>query len=123
MSEGKSFTYKTLRYLQELHPGAELFLLMGADMFHTVQDWRHPEEIYRMATICAAEREHGGFLALQAQAELLRNRGARCEILEIKPMPLSSTMIRDGLKAGEDVSGLLDPRVHDYIKKHKLYVK
>jgi nicotinate-nucleotide adenylyltransferase len=123
MSEGKSYTYKTLRYLQELHPGAELFLLMGADMFFTVQDWRRPEEIFKMATICAAEREHGTSAALEAQANVLRNRGARCELLEMKPMPLSSTMIRAGLKAGEDVSGLLDPKVYDYITTHKLYVK
>ena len=123
MSGGKSYTYKTLKYLRDLHPGAELFLLMGADMFFTVQDWRHPEEIYKLATICAAEREHGESLALEAQAEILRNRGARCELLEIKPMPLSSTMVRAGLKAGEDVSGLLDPGVHDYIRKHRLYAK
>lgn len=123
MSGGKSYTYKTLKYLQGLHPGAELFLLMGADMFFTVHDWRHPEEIYKLATICAAEREHGESRALEAQAGLLRNRGARCELLEIKPMPLSSTMVRSGIKAGEDVSGLLDPKVHEYIRKHRLYAK
>ncbi len=123
LNEGKSYTYRTLKYLSELHPGSELFLLMGADMFFTVQDWRHPEEIYKMATICAAEREFGEFAALQAQADMLRIKGARCKILEMKPMPLSSTMIREGMKAGEDVSGLLDPAVLDYIRRNRLYAR
>jgi nicotinate-nucleotide adenylyltransferase len=121
--EGRSYTYRTLKYIKEQNPEAELFLLMGGDMFFTVQDWRHPEEIYKLATVCAAGREHGEYSALQAQADFLRIRGARCEILEMPPMPLSSTMIREGLKAGEDVTGLLDPKVLEYIRRNRLYVR
>lgn len=121
--EGKSYTYRTLKYLKEQYSDAEFFLLMGADMFMTVQDWRHPQEIYKMATLCAAERDRGEFSELEAHATRLRIEGARCVILEIEPMPLSSTMIRDGIKAGEDVSGLLNPEVLQYIRKHGLYVK
>lgn len=119
--EGKSYTYRTLKHLQGLYPGAEFFLLMGADMFMTVQDWRHPQEIYKMSTLCVAQRELGEFSALETHAIRLRYEGARCEILEMEPFPLSSTDVRKGIKAGEDVSGLLNPEVWKYICEHRLY--
>lgn len=119
--KGKSYTYRTLKYLRETHKDAEIFLLMGADMFMTVQDWRHPQEIYKMVTLCAAERERGEFSAMQTHAIRLQNEGARCLILEIEPMPLSSTLVRKGIKAGEDVSGLLNPGVLRYIYDNRLY--
>lgn len=119
--EGKSYTYRTLKHLREVHPGGEFFLLMGADMFMTVQDWRHPGEIYKMATLCAAERERGESLALEIHAVILRNKGARCVIVGIEAVPLSSSLIREGIKAGEDVTGLLDPEVWSYIRKYRLY--
>ena len=34
---------------------------------------------------------------------------------------LSSTMIREGISSGADVSAMLDPRVLEYIQKHDLY--
>lgn len=119
--EGKSYTYRTLKHLQGVYPDAEFFLLMGADMFMTVQDWRHPQELYKIATLCAAEREYGEFSALQTHAIRLQNEGARCIIVEMNPMPLSSTTVRNGIRAGEDVSGLLHPDVWRYIREHRLY--
>lgn len=119
--EGKSYTYKTLRHLKELYPPGELFLIMGADMFVTVQDWRLPREIFQTATLCAAQRENGEFTLLEAHKMVLENMGARCVILDMEPTPLSSTMIREGLLVGEDVSGLLNPEVLEYIRTQGLY--
>lgn len=119
----KSYTFKTLRHLAGLYPESELFLLMGADMFVTVQDWRQPQEIYRLATLCAAQREKGEFTLLDAHTHVLEARGARCLLLDMEPMPLSSTMVRNGLRAGEDVSGLLHPAVFAYIRDNQLYRK
>jgi nicotinate-nucleotide adenylyltransferase len=119
--EGKSYTFKTLRHLKEEYPDSELYLIMGADMFITVQDWRQPEEIFRLATLCAAQRENDELTLLKAHKQLLETMGARCVIIDIEPTPLSSTMIRDSLIAGEDVSGLLHPNVLEYIRTQDLY--
>jgi nicotinate-nucleotide adenylyltransferase len=119
--EGKSYTFKTLRHIHEEYPDSELFLLMGADMFITVQDWRQPGEIFRLATLCAAQRENGEFSILEAHKQRLETLGARCVLIDIEPTPLSSTIIRNGLLAGEDVSGLLHPDVLEYIRTQDLY--
>lgn len=44
---GKSYTADTLEELRVLYPEDEFFLLMGEDMFLTVDRWVRPE------TICA----------------------------------------------------------------------
>lgn len=119
--EGTSYTYQTLEYLQSLHPDAALFLLMGADMFLTVQDWREPGHIYRLATLCAAAREPGEHAALKEHEKLLAGQGAACILLEITPKPLSSTEIREKIARGESVRGLVPDKVLEYIEEHHLY--
>ena len=54
--EGRSFTADTLRQLRAQYPEAELWLLMGTDMFLTLQDWHAPEEILSLAGIAAFGR-------------------------------------------------------------------
>lgn len=57
---GKSFTADTLRSLKELYPNAQLYLITGADMFLTLQDWREPETIFSLAAICTAPARRRG---------------------------------------------------------------
>ena len=45
-----SMVLQYLRELQEQNPDAELYFIMGADMFLTLRDWRNPEEIFRSCT-------------------------------------------------------------------------
>ena len=52
---GKSYTADTLEQLHAQNPGAELWLMMGTDMFLTLQNWREPERITALAGICAFE--------------------------------------------------------------------
>ena len=121
--EGKSYTYRTLMHIQEKYPGAELFLLMGGDMFLTVQDWRRAEDIYRLATLCAIQREKGELTLLDMHKDILETRGARCLLLDIEAQPLSSTFVRQKIEQGEDVFAYLHPDVWAYIKEKGLYRK
>ena len=42
---GKSYTADTMTELKAQYPDDALFLLMGEDMFCTVEKWYHPERI------------------------------------------------------------------------------
>ena len=64
--EGKSYTADTLTQLKALYPGDELFLLMGEDMFLTIDQWYQPERIFRAAVICGAPRDFDSMHKLQA---------------------------------------------------------
>ena len=57
--QGNSYTVETLRELGRLSPSAQLFLLMGTDMFMTVQNWYCACEIFRRAFLVAGARQEG----------------------------------------------------------------
>ena len=72
---GKSYTVDTLAYLRRKYPRDRLFLLMGEDMFLTLDSWRRASEIIKMAAIAAAPRG-GSSVKMQAQKERLEAMGA-----------------------------------------------
>ena len=50
--ESASYTVLTLQEIGRQYPGWELFFLMGEDMFWTVERWKEPEKIFRLAQLC-----------------------------------------------------------------------
>lgn len=118
---GVSYTYQTLEYLTEKYNDATLYLLMGADMFLSFLNWRNPQRIMELAVLCTAPREYEEMQALSEQAQRLTKAGARCEVLNIMPRPMSSSFIRKEIQTGHDVSVHLPTGVYEYIKTHGLY--
>lgn len=120
---GKSYTADTLRQLHERYPEAELWLLMGTDMFLTLQYWREPEAILDLAGVCAFARtqdQSGEALAVQAEY-LQKTYGARvCTIQLPQIVEVSSTRLRELLAAGEGRE-YLPPAVYGYILRKGLY--
>ena len=53
---GKSYTSDTVEEIHKRYPKAELWLLMGTDMFLTFHLWHDPGAITRLAGICAFGR-------------------------------------------------------------------
>ena len=119
---GPSYTADTLRALRETYPDAALYLLMGSDMFLTLQDWHTPEAIMAQAEICAFARTQADRDKLEEQADYLRNRfQAKITLLTLDPcVEVSSTQVRNSLASGGGRDGL-SPAVYGYILLHGLY--
>ncbi len=122
---GKSYTVDTLRQMAQQWPGAQLWLLMGADMFATLQQWHQPEDVLSLAGVCAFGRSAGDALVLlQPQAERLRrDYGAQVVTMAIPSQELvdvSSTQLRALLARGEGAD-YLPQAVYGYILRKKLY--
>lgn len=120
-AEGTSYTYRTLTKLKERHPAVDFFFIMGADSLDYFEQWKHPEIICEKATVLAAVRDdmdiaqiNAKIAAIQAQfpAVIYPIRGGRTEV--------SSTQLREMLKAGEK-SLMLPDAVFHYIKERHLY--
>ena len=120
---GKSYTADTLEQLQAADPEAELWLLMGTDMFLTLQYWREPEVITRLAGICtfARTQSDSGEL-LETQARYLQETfGARTCVLQLPHIvDVSSTQLRELLAQGKG-QAYLSPAVYGYIIRQGLY--
>ena len=120
---GPSYTSDTLAELRREHPEDTLWLLMGSDMFLSLQTWHAPEEIMALARIAPfsreAEDESTAFAAQKARLE--REYGAQiCIVQNPEVRELSSTEVRAALAAGRG-SNLLPPAVYGYVLREHLY--
>ena len=120
---GPSYTSDTLAELRREHPEDALWLLMGSDMFLSLQTWHAPEEIMALARIAPfsreAEDESAAFAAQQSRLE--RAYGAQIRIVQNPEVrELSSTEVRAALAAGRG-SDLLPPAVYGYVLREHLY--
>lgn len=122
--EGKSYTSDTLRLLHERYPDAELWLLMGTDMFLTFHLWHAPEEIVRHAGLCAFGRtERDGEEVFAPQRAFLGEKFPDCRIVTMtlpNLVEISSTELRTGMVSGESEK-MLAPQVYGYILREHLY--
>lgn len=119
--QGASYTYLTLQELSKLYQNDELFLITGADMFMTIHEWKHPEVIFRLATICGVPRNDSDISQLKKQASYLHTLGAKTKVLNAGIMTVSSTEIRNNVRQGKSITGLVPPEVERYILEHSLY--
>ena len=120
---GKSYTADTLRAVHEKYPDAELWLLMGTDMYLTLHKWYQPETILKLAKICTFGRAEADTQAVFApqQKYLAETYGAETRLITIPDLvEISSTDLREQLEQGKGGSYLL-PAVYGYILLHRLY--
>ncbi|MBR5773944.1 MAG: nicotinate (nicotinamide) nucleotide adenylyltransferase [Clostridia bacterium] len=120
--EGHSYTIDTLKALQEIYEGAQLYLIMGADMLLCLDSWRDYKGIIERCVICAAERNSSTVGQLRAKARELEIPENRVIISDGDIMTVSSTQIRDRLRLGESIEGLVPERVRKYIIENGLYI-
>ena len=122
--EGKSYTADTLEELKKRYPEDELWLLMGTDMFLTIQAWHKPEKIFELAGIAAfgrTEEDTEELFSIQREYLYRTYPQARLFTLTVPGViDVSSTQLREELKRGGGGS-LLPPAVYGYILREGLY--
>ena len=119
--EQECYTCDTVRTVQAQYPGAEIYLLLGTDMFLKFRQWCHAPELLRTVTLAALRRgDKKEASALEGEARILTERGGKVLLLDNPVLPISSTQVRRLLafQAGAD---FLNPGVYDFIRQEKLY--
>ena len=121
---GRSFTSETLEALRERYPQDELWLLMGTDMFLTLQTWHEPEKILSLAGVAAFGRTEADTEELfSVQRDYLYRAYPQARIFTLTipgVVDVSSTDLRAMLARGEG-GALLPPAVYGYILREGLY--
>ncbi len=93
--EGPSYTWQTVQQLKAEYPGAQLFLLMGTDMFLSFHTWREPRRIMADAALAVFYRgDDGEVEAVEAQKLALEAMGAAVELIKNPVTDISSTELR-----------------------------
>ncbi len=119
---GRSYTVDTLRELSG--EDRRLFLLLGTDMVLTLDEWRNPEEIFKLSYPVYIRREKDPSLdglLVKKIADYNQKYGKIVRKIVTEPFEVSSSEIRKKIHNGENVGDLIPPAVEHYIKEHKLY--
>ncbi len=119
--EGKSYTADTLRELKKRYPDAELYFLMGTDMFMSFHTWHEPEVIAALAELVVFSREEKEDTTAQYRQEkrLEKDYFAKVTRRCTDVVEVSSTQLRKEL--GVCCPEGLSLPVCGYILRHGLY--
>ena len=100
------YTIRTLDALREREPQNDFTLVIGADNLSNFQGWRFHERILREYGVVVFPRK--GYHRGHDKARLLKEDPSfRITLLKAPLVTISSTVIRDGLAAGRDMSAWL----------------
>ena len=120
--QGTTYTVDTLRKLKELQPQEELVYLIGSDTLALFPSWRTAEDVARLCRMAVVLRPGDDKVSiLKQQQKLEQTYGLHSCLLSQPGLPISSSMVRDAVEKGEDISGLVPKLVDDYIRKEGLY--
>ena len=85
--------------------------LIGADELAAFPNWRQPERVLELARLGVATRP--GYAPATTSP--------RIQVFELEPHPVSSSVVRERVRSGESIDGLVAPAVSQYIAEHGLY--
>ncbi|OMD57078.1 nicotinate-nucleotide adenylyltransferase [Paenibacillus sp. FSL E2-0274] len=114
---GVSYTYETIRRLQEEYPHFDLYFIIGADMVQYLPKWNEIEELVQRLTFIGVGRP-GTPLDLDALPDFI----AKKVLLADMPLvDISSTMLRERAAAGKSIRYMVPEAVFDYVQRSGLY--
>lgn len=124
---GASYTVDTLRAVHAIHPEARLTFIMGADTACTLGSWHEPAKLLELAELAVATRSGSSRREVLATVVGIADpprsesadRGVR--FLEMGPIEVSSSLVRDRVAGGEPIEELVGGAVAEYIAAHDLY--
>jgi nicotinate-nucleotide adenylyltransferase len=99
----------TVHVLAALAGRGRLHLIIGADQYASFGSWHQPDRIRRLAAIVVAPRP--GFPVSDP----------RVIVLDMPPVDLSSTDLREALERGEDVSDRIPAGAWELIRAERFY--
>lgn len=109
--DGPTYTVDTLLELRDEHPEAELVFLLGADAAQRLEQWHRSEGLFTLASFVVVNRPGHRIPELPAQVD----------VLEVPPMDVSSTQLRELAGRGRSLRYLVPEAVRRRIGEYGLY--
>jgi nicotinate-nucleotide adenylyltransferase len=120
---GPSYTADTLRDLTTMYPGAEMFVILGADAAAGLDTWERHDEVRRNSTIVVVDRP-GVPTSVAAAAPAAHGPDYRRWIhVEVPQLDVSSTDLRERVHDGRPLDYLVPASVRVEIERRGLYVE
>jgi nicotinate-nucleotide adenylyltransferase len=112
---GPSYTADTVSQLHDLHPGAQLFVIVGWDVSAELATWERLGEIRDLATLVVVNRPG------TPPPVGLVEQGWRVEEVSVPNLEISSTDLRARAASGRPLDYLVPERAVRVIRERGLY--
>ncbi len=118
-----SYTYETMKKIQEKRPEDDLHFIMGSDSLLTLESWYMGEELLRDFSFILAPRPGYDSTKTKEKKNAVKKKyGTEIRVLHNKLRDISSTEIKETIKAGKETGHLVPTKVAEYIHEHGLYL-
>lgn len=109
---GETYTIDTVHELQRDRHNTYEWIL-GSDQIQSFSQWKEYKQLQKLIHFLVIPREGYEQVQLPENFHLIAK--------EYTPTDLSSSEIRDRIRKGLSISGVVSEEVEQYIKRHKLY--
>ena len=129
---GPSHAIETVKQIIVEEGKTKVILIVGSDSFDGIHSWYKWRELMNLVDFLILKRpdmtlsknknvqdliSHTRF-----SEDLLEDRKAKSIFeIEMTPLRISSSLIRENIAKGKSIDDLINPLVKDYLKKHGLY--
>lgn len=114
---GVSYSYDTVRELQQRNPYDSFSYIIGSDRINDLPQWYEIEQLASRISFIGLERP-GDPVNLAALPVYLQER---INLIHMPAIDISSTEIRSRRNAGQTVQYLVPDSVNSYMRRYKLY--
>jgi nicotinate-nucleotide adenylyltransferase len=121
---GPSYTYVTLEELRQHQPGADFFLIIGADSLHDLPGWVQPRRILELAALLVVPRpgfEMAELETLRQSFKLPDDFPLRLQMVHAPLIDIASRDVRQRISQGRSVRYLIPRAVEAYVAEKGLY--
>jgi nicotinate-nucleotide adenylyltransferase len=136
--EGPSYSLLTVRSFLSAFPDSRILFVMGADSFAEVSTWHRYEELLSSCDFVLLPRSGAGKEPASPEGVRIEKEEPHCYSWEgisfrlaggrrlfcpsLPTLDISSSAIREKVRTGKCIRGLVPPEVERYIYEHGLYV-
>jgi len=119
---GLSYTYETLEYFKGLEPDTEWYFITGTDCLMDIRTWKSIDKIFNSCKFVVFNRS-GYFKekVIEQKNKIEMEYGTSIIYLDIPVIDISSTEVRNKVKASEQISYLVPDKVENILNINKLY--
>lgn len=119
---GPSYSADTMEQLaRESGSAADWWFIVGDDALADMPKWHEPERLLAVSRLALVWRPPGGPVIPPAVRERFPDIEARLDIVPMPPLEVSSTALRERLRAGRPTSVLLPEAVRAVVDELGLY--
>ena len=121
--KGISYAVDTFNELKKIYgEKTKLFYIMGLDSINEILEWRKPLELFKLCEFIVSTRPGSRIRTFKRLVKFppLQKEVDKIHLMELKEN-ISASEIRERLKSGKSVKGLLPRVVENYIKRNHLY--